>query len=51
VGFEHNHSEPDERDIERQQIRQHCKRKAIEESSERPSKLIFQEIEKNKNHQ
>ena len=45
--FEHNHSEPDERDIERQQIRQHCKRKAIEESSERPSKLIIQEIEKN----
>jgi hypothetical protein len=45
--FEHNHSEPDERDIERQEIRQHCKRKAIEESSERPSKLIIQEIEKN----
>jgi hypothetical protein len=45
--FEHNHSEPDERDIERQQIRQHCKRKAIEEPSERPSKLIIQEIEKN----
>ena len=45
--FEHKHSEPDERDIERQQIRQNCKRKAIEEPSERPSKLIVQEIEKN----
>ena len=45
--FEHNHVEPDTRKLERQKVRQNCKRKAAEEPSERPSKLIVSEIEKN----
>jgi hypothetical protein len=43
--LEHDHAEPDRRNIERQRVRQACKRKTEDEHSERPSKLI-KEIEK-----
>jgi SpoVK/Ycf46/Vps4 family AAA+-type ATPase len=44
--LDHNHTEPKPRTMERQKIRQACKRKAEDETSERPSKLIIKEIEK-----
>ena len=44
--LEHDHAEPDRRNIERQRVRQACERKAEDEPSERPSKLIIKEIEK-----
>ena len=44
--LEHDHAEPGRRNIERQRVRQACKRKAEDEPSERPSKLIIKEIEK-----
>jgi hypothetical protein len=44
--LEHDHAQPDRRNIERQRVRQACKRKAEDEPSERPSKLIIKEIEK-----
>ena len=43
--FNHTHGEIDTRSVERQRIRQGCKRKATEEPSERPSKII-NEIQK-----
>ena len=43
---DHNHTEPEPRTMERQKIRQACKRKAEDEPSERPSKFIIKEIEK-----
>jgi hypothetical protein len=42
----HTHGEIDTRSVERQRIRQGCKRKATEEPSERPSKIIINEIQK-----
>ena len=44
--FEHNHSEPDERLIQRHKVRQECKRKASDEPGERPNKIIMTEIAK-----
>ena len=44
--LEYDHAAPDRRNIERQRVRQACKRKAEDESSDRPSKLIIKEIEK-----
>ena len=44
--LEHDHDEPERRTIERQKVRHACKRKAEDEPSERPSKLIIKEIEK-----
>ena len=44
--LEHDHAESDRRNIERQRVRQACKRKAEDEPSERPSKLIIKEIDK-----
>jgi hypothetical protein len=35
--LDHNHTEPEPRTMERQKIRQACKRKAEDEPSERPS--------------
>ena len=43
--FNHTYGEIDTRSVERQRIRQGCKRKATEEPSERPSKII-NEIQK-----
>jgi hypothetical protein len=43
--FEHNHSEPDERSIQRHKVRQECKRKASDEPGERPNKIIITEID------
>jgi hypothetical protein len=39
--LEHDHAEPDRRHIERQRVRQACKRKAEDKPSERLSKLII----------
>ena len=44
--LEHDHAEPDRRNIKRQRVRQACNRKAEDEPSERPYKLIIKEIEK-----
>ena len=44
--FEHNHSEPDERSIQRHKVRQECKRKDSDEPGERPNKIIMTEIAK-----
>jgi hypothetical protein len=44
--FEHNHSEPDERLIQRHKVRQECKRKASDEPGERSNKIIMTEIAK-----
>ena len=44
--LDHNHTEPEPKTMERQKIRQACKRKAEDEPSERPSKFIIKEIEK-----
>ena len=44
--LEYDHAEPDRRNIERQRVRQACKRKAEDVSSEKPSKFIIKEIEK-----
>ena len=38
--FEHNHSEPDERSIQRHKVCQECKHKASDEPGERPNKVI-----------
>jgi hypothetical protein len=43
--FDHNHSEPDERSIQRHKVRQECKRKASDEPGERPNKIIITEID------
>jgi hypothetical protein len=42
--FEHNHAEPDNRTVQRLKVRQECKRKATDESGERPNKMIMGEI-------
>ena len=47
--FEHNHAEEDDRTLERQVLRQTCKKKATEEPCEKPYKLIISEVEKNQN--
>lgn len=44
--FEHSHEEPENRTIQRQKIRDSCKRKAEEEPGERPAKIIMSEIGK-----
>jgi hypothetical protein len=44
--FNHTYGEIDTRSVERQRIRQGCKRKATEEPSERPYKIIINEIQK-----
>ena len=44
--FEHNHSEPDERSIQRHNVRHECKRVALDEPGERPNKIIMTEIAK-----
>ena len=44
--FEHNHSEPDERSIQRHKVHQECKRKALDEHGERPNKIIMTDIVK-----
>ena len=38
--FEQTHSEPDERSIQRHQVRQECIRKASDEPRERPNKIM-----------
>ena len=43
--FIHNHDEADTRNIERQKVRQSCKRKVKEESCQRCSKCILSEID------
>ena len=42
--YEHNHGEPDDRTVQRLNVRQECKRKATDEAGERPSKIIMGEI-------
>jgi hypothetical protein len=42
--FDHNHAEPDNRTVQRLKVRQECKRKATDESGERPNKMIMGEI-------
>ena len=44
--FELNHSESDERSIQRHKVRQVCKRKASDEPRERPNKIIMTEMAK-----
>jgi hypothetical protein len=42
--YEHNHGEPDDITVQRLKVRQECKRKATDESGERPNKIIMGEI-------
>ena len=44
--FKHNHSEPDERSIQRHKVRQEHKREASDEPGERPNKIIMTKIAK-----
>ena len=44
--FDNCHEQSNQRNIEKQKVRNGCKRKAEEEPCERPCKLIIQEIEK-----
>jgi len=44
--FEHNHSGPDERSIQRHKVRQACTRLTSDEPGERPNKIFMTEIAK-----
>lgn len=49
--MEHNHEADDDRKTERHKLRQECKRKAEEQPTERPKKIIIAETGKIGNHE